>query len=147
MKTFVSIITCFIIFACNNSASVKEKSHVDTIAAPKDIPGVPPKKVTGSFTGQLPCSNCSGIQVLLKLTDTSFWKFQNFKEAKDKKHSVSAETGLCIQGSGTIRLLGKNDKKETYRIISRDTLKLIMVETNGKKRNTNSLLVRQGSRD
>ncbi len=144
MRTLVLLIMCCLIFACNNSGGTKDKSILDTVPTNEEIPGVPPKKVTGSFAGEFPCSNCSGIEVLLKLTDTSFSELQNFKEAKDKAHSIAVESGRCIQDSGIIKLFGKKDTRETYRIINRDSIQLVPVEAGGKKMKKNYYLVRRG---
>ena len=141
MKILISSLLGLTILACNNSTTTTDKSKVDTTSTRIDR-SILPIKVTGSFTGMLPCSNCSGVEVLLRITDTGFWKFQNFKEAKDKSHSVAAENGKCRQDSGAINLFFKNNTKETYKIISQDSLLLVTLTTTVKKNKMKNYLVR-----
>ena len=52
MKFGLIIIVC-LAFGCNNSESTKSKIMVDTVSTIEDIPGVPPKKVTGTFADHI----------------------------------------------------------------------------------------------
>ena len=146
MKTLILVFLACLILACNDSSTTAGKSMVDSVSTATDI-AAKPKKVTGSFLGLMPCNNCSGIDVLLKLTDTSYWKFQNYKDSKDKAHSVSAETGKYSQDSGVIKLMDKNVAKESYKIISQDSLLLITLPGKGHQNKGFHYLVRQSKQN
>lgn len=130
----ILFISAFIFFfSCNNPAAVKDNIQSSTVVK-QDITGLPPSTVSGTFTGQLPCSNCAGIEVMLRLTDSTFWRFQNIKSAKDKQHSLQAEKGLCTQKLGKIILLSKNGFSESYKILSTDTILLISSSVSSSKK-------------
>ena len=124
MKILFSLLILFYISGCQNSETKENPKTVVTVQEPS-IPGVAPKKVNGIFKGELPCKDCSGIQVMLTLKDSSFSEIKNYKNAKDKKHSMAADLGICKQDSGLVKLFNKSILIGTYRIISSDSLLLI----------------------
>ena len=142
MKFLIAVIILSQLYSCNNGSGNNPKTKTDSVFSAKNIPGMPPTRVTGSFIGEQPCKNCKGIEVLLQLTDTSFLKIQNFKQATDKTHSLNADKGKCTQDSGIIRLYGKNNMKETYKIISRDSLILLDPALKGRKNDVKYYLIR-----
>ena len=135
MKLLLFSALVLILFGCTNSGEKKTDTVVtlkDT--QPPEIPGIPPAKVIGIFKGELPCKDCGGIQMILTLKDSSFSQIRNFKNAKDKKHSMSAELGNSIQSNGLISLLSKNKLVGSYRIISRDSILVLDSSGNSKSR-------------
>ena len=136
------IAACLFFLACDNSSTQKDKI-VTIPEIPKVIPGVPPSTVTGTFTGQLPCADCAGIEVMLRLTDSTFWRFQNIKSAKDKKHSLQADKGKCLQEHRIITLYKKNGISESYKIISNDSILLISSKIVSRKSKDNNYFLRK----
>ena len=123
MKILPGLILLCLMISCNNST--EPKSNVLTPPVNVDeLPGVA-HKVTGIFKGELSCDKCPSTQVMLTLKDSGFSEIRNFPNAKDKRHSMEASLGTCIQDSGLIKLYSKNQLVNIYRIISHDSILLI----------------------
>lgn len=122
--------------SCGNSSD----KNVKTVPVlPKEdpvIPGVPPTKVKGVFKGESNCKSCPPIQVILTIKDSSFNEITNHKNAKDKKHSMEAALGRCVQDNGVIKLYNKLKVIETYKIISQDSILLIDSAKNSSAKTT-----------
>lgn len=138
----IVLLLCVGLFSCNDGGSSQSIIVTDTLPPQGDLTGIP-SKVTGSFKGLTSCKDCKSIEVLLKITDSSFWRLENYKEAKDKAHSLMIMTGSCRQESGTIALEGKDKSTEQYKIISRDTIQLVSATPVISKKGDHFILVRQ----
>lgn len=129
MKKIFFVISLWAFVACNNNPGSTEVPVDDTLKTVKTEvkgPSTPPVKVIGAFAGELPCSDCDKLGLLLTLNETSYERAQHKVAPKIKSDLLASSKGTCRQDSGFISLLNADGKAmEWYKIISIDSIEFV----------------------
>jgi copper homeostasis protein (lipoprotein) len=138
-------IACLAACSGNDTAKdpgVEQKAAADSITA---APAGPPAKVSGVFKGMLPCANCTGTEAILSIKDDTYSYTRLFRGMKTKGANISNQTGNCVFENGITKLVTKGRVQEMFRIISKDSIRLL--DTLGKpvKGKADYVMVRSGN--
>jgi copper homeostasis protein (lipoprotein) len=143
-QVYIMAAAVFCMTACNSNDSSKEQEAVQEVkpgAAPV-TPSGPPAKVSGVFKGMLPCANCTGTEAILTIKEDTYSFTKLYRGMKIKGANIASSSGNCVFDSGIVKLLVKTKVEEMFRIVSRDSIR--MLDSTGKplKGKTDYVMVR-----
>jgi NlpE N-terminal domain len=133
-----------LLVACGGNDSNKAHNTADTTnkVAVAIKPSGPPEKVSGSFKGVLPCSNCTETEAILTIKDDQYSYTRLLKGMKTRGSNINTKSGTCLFDIGIVKLLTNNVAEDMFRIVSEDTLKLLDAKGKPTQGKTDHFLIR-----
>jgi copper homeostasis protein (lipoprotein) len=119
--------TALLLAACNGSDAGKEPATAQAVEKDTAItaPAGPPAKVSGVFKGMLPCTNCTTTEAILTIKEDAYTYTRLYRGMKTKGSNISSDAGNCLFENGIVKLLVKTKVEEMFRIVSKDSIRLL----------------------